>query len=225
MKEIVGREIAQRLKGGETIGLGTGSTVDAAIAAIRARVEQEHLSVRVVPTSFQSARSAREAGLEVLHPSYPDMIDWGFDGADEVNDRLWLIKGKGGAMLQEKILAARCREFIVIVDESKLVERLGERCAIPLEVIPNALSHVRRTLSVMGALEAEVRQAVKKHGPVITEAGNIIVDVRFALVTESLERDLKTIVGVVESGLFIGFATEVWIAGKDGVSKLRRKTS
>jgi len=219
LKLEVGRAIAARVKNGETLGVGTGSTVDAALKSISARIQQEKISVRVVPTSLQSAWRCEEIGLTVMHPGYCGDLAWGFDGADEVDDRLRLIKGKGGAMLQEKILAARCKEFIVIVDATKVVTRLGQSCAIPLEVVPTGLSIVQRELPQLGAGKFEVRQAVKKHGPVITEAGNIIVDVSFPEISDQLESQIKGIVGVVESGLFTRYASEVWVAGGEGEAK------
>ena len=221
LKIEVGQAIAARVKNGETIGVGTGSTVDAALKAIAARVQKDKLNVRVVPTSLQSSWRCEEIGLTVMYSGYCGELAWGFDGADEVDDRLRLIKGKGGAMLQEKILAARCKEFIVIVDASKVVKKLGHSCAIPLEVIPTSLSIVQRELTKLGAGKFEVRQAVKKHGPVITEAGNIIVDVNFSEISDHLESQLKGIIGVVESGLFTRYASEVWIAGGEGNSGIR----
>lgn len=222
MKEIVAEELAKRVKDGDKIGVGTGSTVDAALTKIGERIKKEKLNVQVVPTSLQSSWRCHEIGLTVLYPAYNGELSWGFDGADAVDKNLWLIKGKGGAMLQEKILAARCKEFVIIVDDSKLTDNLGSMCAIPVEVIPEAYFVVQKGLLALGAKEVTLRPATGKHGPIITEAGNIVLDAKFDTVKESLERDIKSIVGVVESGLFIGYTDEVIVAGKDGLKFLKK---
>lgn len=221
MKEIVAAELAKRVQNGDRIGVGTGSTVEAALVKIGDRIKQEGLSVQVVPTSIQSAWKCQEIGLNVLHPAFYGELSWGFDGADAVDDNLWLIKGKGGAMLQEKILAARCRKFVIIVDDTKLTRNLADACAIPVEIIPEARIVVERGLNKLGAKEILLRPATGKHGPIITEAGNLILDVTFASVTEDLETKIKAIVGVVESGLFIGYTSEVIVAGKEGIKFLK----
>jgi len=218
MKELVAQEIAKRVNDGDVIGVGTGSTVDIALQEIGRRVLQEGLSLHVVPSSYQSAWRCQELGLKVLYPGYRDTLAWGFDGADQVARQRWAIKGKGGALLQEKILAKRCREFVVIVDESKVVERLGFKCPVPVEVIPEGLSIVESGLKAIGAVELNIRSGSGKHGPVITERGNLIIDAVFSDICESTEHEIKGIVGVVDSGLFIGYATEVLVASVSGVS-------
>ncbi len=220
MKEIVAAELAKRVKDGDKIGVGTGSTVDAALAKIGERIKAEKLNVQVVPTSLQSSWRCHEIGLTVLYPAFNGELSWGFDGADAVDENLWLIKGKGGAMLQEKIMAARCKKFIVIIDDSKLTDNLGTACAIPVEVVPEAIYVAQKGLKNLGAKEIILRPATGKHGPIITEAGNIILDAQFDTITKDLEKNIKSIVGVVESGLFIGFADEVIVAGKQGVKFL-----
>jgi len=220
MKEIVAREIAQRVKNGDVIGVGTGTTVDAALTEIGKRVKAEGLRITVVPTSYQSAWRCQELGFLVMYPGYRGTLSWGFDGADQVNRAKWAIKGKGGAMLQEKILAKRCKQFVLIVDETKVVEHLGKGCGVPIEVIPEALILVEEGLKDLGAVEVSIRTGTGKHGPVITERGNIILDASFPAISERLERDIKSIIGVVDSGLFIGYASEVLVAGTQGVYTL-----
>jgi ribose 5-phosphate isomerase A len=219
MKEIVGREIAARVTNGDVIGVGTGSTVDAALTEIGRKVKSEGLSVSVVPSSYQSAWRCQELGFSVLYPGYCGELSWGFDGADQVTKERWAIKGKGGALLQEKILAARCRKFTIIVDESKVVPVLGVGCPIPVEVIPEALAVVEQRLASLGATAFTLRSGSGKHGPTITERGNLILDAQFSSIGATLERDIKSIVGVVESGLFIGYAAEVLVAGASGVER------
>ncbi|MEY4668809.1 MAG: ribose 5-phosphate isomerase [Pseudomonadota bacterium] len=220
MKEIVAKEIAKRVKDGDVIGVGTGTTVDAALAEIGKRVKAEKLRITVVPTSYQSAWRCQELGFIVMYPGYRGHLSWGFDGADQVNKSRWAIKGKGGAMLQEKILAKRCKTFVLIVDETKVVEQLGVGCAIPVEVVPEALILAEEGLKSLGAHEAVIRVGTGKHGPVITERGNIIVDATFSKVTERLETDIKSLIGVVDSGLFINYASEVLVANASGVYSL-----
>lgn len=220
MKEKVAQEIARRVKDGDVIGVGTGTTVDAALTEIGKRVQQEGLRLTVVPTSLQSAWRCQELGLTVLYQAFNGHLSWGFDGADQVTKERWAIKGKGGAMLQEKILAKRCKKFIIIVDETKVVSQLGAGCPVPVEVIPEARILAEEGLRALGATSLEIRAGSGKHGPVITEAGNIIIDSAFPAIRESLERDIKGIVGVVDSGLFIGYASEVIVASASGVSSL-----
>ena len=220
MKEIVAREIAKRVKDGDVIGVGTGTTVDAALAEIGKRVKTEGLRITVVPTSYQSAWRCQELGFIVMYPGYRGHLSWGFDGADQVNKAKWAIKGKGGAMLQEKILAKRCKKFVLIVDETKVVQELGKGCPVPVEVVPEALVLVEEGLKALGSTEVSIRTGTGKHGPTITERGNIILDAVFPSITERLEGDIKSIIGVVDSGLFIGYASEVVVAGSNGVYSL-----
>ena len=220
IKELLAQEIAKRVKSGDVIGVGTGTTVDAVLEAIGKRVKLEGLAVAVVPTSLQSAWRCQELGLTVLYTGYNGYLSWGFDGADQVTKDRWAIKGKGAAMLQEKILAKRCKRFVVIADQSKLVDRLGVGCPVPVEVIPEALVLARHGLIDLGAKEIIIRTGSGKHGPVITERGNIILDANFSDIEVSLETQIKSITGVVESGLFIGYVSEVLIADASGVKSL-----
>lgn len=222
MKEKVAEEIALRVKHGDVIGIGTGSTVTLAVQKIGERIKKEKLVAYGVPTSLQSAWQCEELGLQVLHPGYRGPIAWGFDGADAVDPNFWLLKGRGAALLQEKILAARCKEFIVIVDDTKLVPSL-KNIPIPVEVIPEARVVAEAGLQALGAYEVLLRPCTGgKHGPVITEAGNIILDASFQEIGPSLESSIKSVIGVVESGLFAKYTTELWIGSATGVEKRKR---
>jgi ribose 5-phosphate isomerase A len=222
MKEIVAKEIAKRVKSGDVLGVGTGSTVDLAIDAIAKRCRDERLAISVVPSSRESAIRCECAGLTVLSPTTGAVLSWGFDGADEVDSKLRLIKGRGAAMLKEKILAKKCKKFVVIVDESKIVSKLGEKMPVPVEVIPEALSVVSNGLKELGALEVKVREGSGKHGAVVTENGNIILDAKFSEIDDSLEDKIKSLVGVVESGIFTNICDEVLIATASGIKILTR---
>lgn len=222
IKGLLAEAVTKRVKNGQTIGVGTGTTVETALYQIGALVKEQGLRVRAVPTSLQSAWLCEQSGLEVLHPGTNFAIDWGFDGADAVDQRLRVIKGKGGAMLQEKIVAARCRDYLILVDQTKLVSDLAKAAAVPIEVIPEAMPFVEGEILGLGALEVRLRKAVAKHGPVITERGNLIFDVKFSKIEDDLEDKIKLLVGVVDSGLFTNFASEILVGSPKGVKVLRR---
>ena len=220
MKELVGKEIAKRVQSGQKLGIGTGSTVTAALQQIAKRIRDEGLKLSGLPTSYQSTWLCEEAGIEVLAPSFSGQLDWGFDGADEVDPNKRLIKGQGGAMLKEKLVAARCKSWVVIVDESKLVEKLGSKYPVPLEVVPESVSVVEAKVKEIGGCSSTSRRMSDKGAPVITECGNLILDVSFSQINDSLEDQLNSIPGVVENGLFLTWADEVLIGSKDGVRSL-----
>jgi ribose 5-phosphate isomerase A len=211
-KEELGRRIAERVQDGEVIGVGSGSTSYIAIHAIAERVRKERLNMTAICTSQEVTLACVALDLPVasLLQRRPD---WAFDGADEVDPERNLIKGRGGAMFMEKVVMHASPCNFILVDQSKLVTRLGGKFPIPVEVLPIALRVVERELMAIGAVEMALRLAVKKDGPVITENGNFILDVRFSEIHKSLERDIKAVPGVIESGLFIGRDIEVMIAG------------
>jgi ribose 5-phosphate isomerase A len=210
-KEELGRRIAENVFDGQVIGVGSGSTSYIAIQAIAERVRRERLHVTAICTSAEVTLAciANEIPVGSLLQLRPD---WGFDGADEVDPARNLIKGRGGAMFMEKILIDAAPKSFILVDGSKLVERLGEKFPVPVEVLPIAVRFVEQQLTALGAIEIALRLAIKKDGPVITEHGNFILDVRFAEIGKSLERDIKAIAGVIESGLFMGRNVEILVA-------------
>lgn len=210
-KEELGRRIAEKVQDGHVIGVGSGSTSFIAIHAIAERVRKERLTITAICTSAEVTLECIANGLPVgsLLQRRPD---WAFDGADEVDPAHNLIKGRGGAMFMEKILMDSSPHSFILVDRSKLVPRLGEKFPIPIEVLPIAMRFVERQLAAMGATEIAMRPAVKKDGPVITEHGNLILDVRFGEIGKSLERDIKAVPGVIESGLFQGRDVEIVVA-------------
>ncbi len=219
-KQLLAEEIARRVKPGETLGIGSGTTVDAALEVIGARAKSERFSLFVVPTSLETAARAASFGFTVLAAESVSTIPWGFDGADEIDQKLSLIKGRGGAFLREKLVAALCKRFVIVADESKLVDRLGAKTAVPVEVLPAARYLAERHLQKLGATKIELRTGSGKCGPVITEQGNIIFDALFPEVTEKLAHEIKQGIGIVESGIFVGFAAEVLVAGPGGLRSL-----
>jgi len=194
------------------VGVGSGSTARVAIQAIADRVRREGLRISSICTSAEVALACGAAGIPVtsLLQRRPD---WYFDGADEVDPSRNMIKGRGGAMYQEKILMRSAPKTYILIDQSKLVSRLGENFPVPVEISPIALHLVERELLRLGAVEAVLRPAKGKDGPIISENGNFILDVRFREIRPSLETEIKAITGVIESGLFIGYAVELIVAG------------
>lgn len=220
LKQKVAKTVASYLKDNQTIGIGTGSTVEACIIEIGKKIKEDAIKISALVTSLSSALLCVQNGITVLNPlSFKEDLDWGFDGADEIDSNGRVIKGQGAAMLLEKIIAKRCREFYIVADETKVVGRLGERFPVPVEVIPEALFYVeKKLLAVNGVDEVVVRISGKgKYGPVVTDKGNLILDVKFSRVDQEAESDVKKIVGVVETGLFDGIVNRALIASEDGV--------
>jgi ribose 5-phosphate isomerase A len=215
-KRLAGKEAAVRVKTGFIVGLGTGSTAAYAIEELGRRIREEGLDIFGIPTSYQAADLARRNGIPIRTLDDVDKVDIAIDGADEVDPEKNLIKGGGGAHTSEKVIDAFADFFVTVVDDSKLVERLGGKTAVPVEVIPMALSPVLRCLKAMGG-DPVLRIAVKKDGPVITDLGNLIVDVGFPIIEDpqELEMRLNNIPGVVENGLFVKLADLVIIGNRD----------
>lgn len=217
-KRAAGYRAAEMIKEGMVVGLGTGSTVYFTIERLSEMVS-DGLRITGIPTSFQTALRARDAGIPLTTLDDNPVIDIAIDGADEVDSGHRLIKGRGAALLREKCVAAAAKRFVVVVDEQKVVKRLGT-AAVPVEVLPFAIMPVLDSLRGLRC-DPVIREAVKKDGPVITDNGNFIVDCRFASIRnpERLEADLAAIPGVMESGLFCGFVkkTTVVIGGQKKV--------
>lgn len=227
MKQQVGTEAARMVKDGDVVGLGTGSTAVYMIAELGRRIREESLHIAGIPTSYDAGVLARKHGVPVRTLDDVDRIDIAIDGADEVDPQKQLIKGRGGAHLREKIIDGLAGKFVVVVDESKLVDRLGTKCPVPVEVLPLAVKPVMRRLERMGGLP-ELRMGVRKDGPVITDQGNMIVDVRFERIDHpgEMEATLNNIPGVLENGIFVDLATLILIGRiePDGRVKVTRQT-
>lgn len=210
-KVKVANDIAAMAKEGDVIGAGSGSTVYLTLFALAERIRKESLRIEVIPASAEISMTCLQLGIPqtTLWDKRPD---WTFDGADEVDPDRSLIKGRGGAMFKEKLLIKSSGKTFIIVDKSKLVERLGCRFPLPVEVFPGALNLVEKEMRRLGAGEVVLRLAAGKDGPVLTENGNFIFDTRFSYIDPSLEQNLKAITGVIESGLFIGYDVEIVVA-------------
>lgn len=217
-KRAAGREAAALVHDGMRLGLGTGSTTAYALEAIGRRIHDNGLTVEGVPTSFEAERMARTHGIPLTTLDEDPHLDLVVDGADEVDDRLRLIKGRGGAHAREKVVATQAERFAVVVDPSKCVDQLGEQAALPVEVLPMAVTPVSRALEDLGATP-ELRVATEKDGPVVTDQGFWILDARFPdgiADPAVLRRTLGVRPGVLDHGLFLDLATDVLVGRPDG---------
>ncbi|HAX80796.1 MAG TPA: ribose 5-phosphate isomerase A [Cyanobacteria bacterium UBA11372] len=224
MKQQVGKAASDRVQSGSIVGLGTGSTTAYAIQYIGERLQSGELKDIVgIPTSFQAEVLARQYGIPLTTLDVVDHIDIAIDGADEVDPQLNLIKGGGAAHTREKIVDCLAEQFIVVVDSSKLVDKLGSIFAVPIEVLPLAYAPVMRAVEKLGG-KPELRMGVKKAGPVITDQGNMVIDAKFDNIDDpaGLEKTLNNIPGVLENGLFIG-VTNLVLVGEviDGKPNVR----
>ncbi|GAJ27737.1 ribose-5-phosphate isomerase RpiA [Acidomonas methanolica] len=221
LKEEAARRAVTYVEDGMIVGLGTGSTARFMIAALGERVKNEGLRIEAIATSEASDVQARELGIPMTDFAAHSVFDIGIDGADEVErGTLELVKGLGGALLREKIVASACRRFVVIVDESKLVDRLGTHAPLPVEVVPWGWERAARLLAETGAQAAKPRMVRDKL--FVTDNSNLILDCHYPGIDDpaALSRAILAITGVVDHGLFLGMTSEVLVAGTGGVQRL-----
>jgi len=222
LKQAAANEAAAQLHDGAVVGLGSGSTARMLVAAIGRRTASG-LRILGIPTSEQTAEQARGLGIPLGTLAEYSRVDVTIDGADEVElNTLNLIKGGGGNQLREKIVAVASSKFIVIADESKLVRQLGTQAKVPVEVAQFGWQATARHLNALNgnpALRLDARGE-----PFVTDGGNYILDCAFGPIasSEALQRDLDSVVGVVEHGLFVGLASEVVVGTPSGVRRLQK---
>lgn len=205
-KKTAAEKAAEYVKDGMVLGLGTGSTVKYFIEKLAVRIKEEQIEVVGVPTSTATERLARELGIPLTAPGQYEKIDLDVDGADEVDTRFNLIKGGGGAHTREKIVASASKEFVVVVDPAKMVNRLGA-FPVAIEVIPFAEPYVIKEIEALGGL-------AKKRAGFVSDNGNVILDARFNIIDPlRLERDINSIPGVLENGIFARRRPEKVIVG------------
>jgi ribose 5-phosphate isomerase A len=219
-KEQAGRKAAEYVRDGMVVGLGTGTTASWAVRALAERIQNGDLkNIQCIPTSSQTRTLADELGLSIRGLEDVDWVDLTIDGADQVDANLNVIKGAGGALLREKVVAFNSGEVIIVVDESKLTKYLGDRVAVPVEVIPFAEAVVRAALSNLGA---EVEPRMEGDDPYMTDNDNFILDCMFHKPFDPkwLEREIKRIPGVVESGLFVDMTDRLVIGRSAGGAKV-----
>ena len=221
LKAAAAAVAAALVEDGLIVGLGTGSTASLAVSILGRRVA-EGLRIIGIPTSQQTEREARRLGIPLSTLAEHDHIDVTIDGADEVHaDSLNLLKGRGGALLREKIIASASEQLIIVIDETKLVDRLGVHGSVAVEVVPFAWNATARRLQSLGA--SLVRRTTREGQPFITDGGHYILDCAFGAIDdpEHLQRQLDGTVGVVEHGLFLGMASRVIVGGSQDVHVLQ----
>jgi ribose 5-phosphate isomerase A len=224
-KKMAALEAVKHVRDGFVVGLGSGSTAAYAIEEIGNEIAREKLHVLGVPTSYQAFMLAVKHGIPITTLDEHPVLDVTIDGADQVDGELNMIKGMGGALTREKIVACASKRNIIVADASKKVRVLGENGQpVPIEVLSVALPFVMRRLKEIGGTPI-LREGRGKVGPVVTDNGNVILDVNFGLVRKpaDLARGLKAVSGVVETGLFVGTADIVYIGKSSGVEKLEKK--
>jgi ribose 5-phosphate isomerase A len=218
--EAIARRALELVDDGATVGLGSGRAATSFIRALGERV-RGGMRVRGVPTSEGSAAVAREYGIPLIDMAEADVIDITVDGADEVDPQLDLIKGYGAAMLRERIVAEASRMEVILVGEEKLVERLGARGIVPVEVVPFAVPFCARRLTAIGC---RPRLREKNGTAVVTDNGNHILDCGVDPIEQprDLEAAMLAVPGVVGTGLFLGIADVVFVGAANGVRAMRR---
>ena len=227
MKEAVAKAAVEQISDGMILGLGSGSTAALMIQRLGEKIASGDLKNIVgVTTSFQGEVLASKLGIPLRSLSAVSSIDLAIDGADEVDPQFQLIKGGGACHVQEKLVASLAKSFVVVVDSTKMVDRLNIGFQLPVEVLPIAWKQVQTSLSLMNA-QSNLRMAKCKAGPVVTDQGNLILDVSFdggIDAPEKLEMKINNIPGVLENGLFINLATQVLVGeinnGIAGVKEL-----
>lgn len=199
------KKIANRVKDGDVIGFGSGSTSYLAAKEIAKKAKEENLHIKAIPTSNIIENLCKELNIEITSLD-KEKPDWCFDGADEVDENNWLIKGMGAALYKEKLNIRYSNENYILVDETKFVERLGEKHPVPVECEESSIEEIKQELLKMGATKVELRKSNNNPDkPLITDNGNIILHAWFNNITKELERNIRSIDGVLESGLFIGY--------------------
>ncbi|KZR65791.1 MULTISPECIES: ribose-5-phosphate isomerase RpiA [Prochlorococcus] len=226
MKQAVAAAAVEQIQDGMVLGLGSGSTAALMIQALGAKLASGELRDIVgVTTSFQGEVMAAELGIPLRNLTAVDRIDLAIDGADEVDPSFQLIKGGGACHVQEKLVASRADRFVVVVDSTKIVDRLNLGFLLPVEVLPGAWRQVQGRLAELGGI-ADLRMAQRKAGPVVTDQGNLVLDVSMAGGIgdpEDLECRINNLPGVLENGLFVNLTDEVLVGQiSDGVAGVRR---
>ncbi|MEB3168137.1 MAG: ribose-5-phosphate isomerase RpiA [Cyanobium sp.] len=225
MKQAVAAAAVEQIRDGMVVGLGSGSTAALMIRGLGEKLQRGDLKdITGVTTSFQGEVLAAELGIPLKSLNAISRIDLAIDGADEVDPHFQLIKGGGACHVQEKLVARRAERFVVVVDATKLVDTLNLGFLLPVEVLPGAWRQVQGQLAELGG-RAELRMAVRKAGPVVTDQGNLVLDVAFAAGIqdpEPLEKEINNLPGVLENGLFVNLTDQVLVGEvRDGVAGVR----
>jgi ribose 5-phosphate isomerase A len=217
-------EAIKHVKDKSIVGLGSGTTVAFAIEALGERVKKEKLKIIGIPSSYQAFQLAIQHGIQITTLDEQPIIDITIDGADQITSELYLIKGMGAALTREKIVATASKYNIIIADESKRVNILGENNqVVPIEVLPFALSLVKNKITSLGGTPI-VREGKGKLGPIITDNGNVIIDTNFGVIQnpQELSVKIKMIPGVIETGFFIDLTDIAYIAAGNKIEKIQK---
>ena len=214
MKQIVADAAIQEVESGMILGLGSGSTAALMIKSLAKQIRSGKLkNIRGVATSFQSEVLALDLDIPLIDLASVPKIDLAIDGADEVDPRFQLIKGGGACHVREKLVASKANQLLIVIDETKIVQNLNKSFPLPVEVLPNAWKQVKDMISEMNG-SCNLRMATKKAGPVVTDQGNLILDVLFnngIKNPKETEMSINNIPGVLENGLFVDLADKVLV--------------
>ena len=214
MKKVVADAAIMEVKSGMILGLGSGSTAALMIKSLADEIRSGKIqNIRGVETSFQSEVLALELDIPLIDLASVSEIDLAIDGADEVDPGFQLIKGGGACHVREKLVASKAKQFLIVVDETKLVQNLNQSFPLPVEVLPNAWKQVQEVISEMNG-SSSLRMATKKAGPVVTDQGNLILDVLFndgIKNPKDIEMKINNIPGVLENGLFVDLTDKVLV--------------
>lgn len=223
-KKRAALEAVKHVKDGFIVGLGSGSTAAYALQEIGRIIQRKNWKILGVPTSHQAFLLAVDCGIPTTTLNEHPKLDLTIDGADQIDPQLNMIKGMGGALTREKVVASASKQNVIIADETKLVKRLGTNHPVPVEVLPFATASVASRIRAMGG-KPVLRQSEGKVGTVVTDNGNFILDVYFGQIKSLRQLDirLKLIPGVMETGFFLDMAHVAYIGGPRGVQKLERR--
>ncbi len=223
-KKRAALEAVKLVQDGSIVGLGSGSTVVYAIQEIGRKIREKNLKVFGIPTSYQASMLAVENGIPLTTLNEHPKPDLAIDGTDQVDPQLNLIKGMGGALTQEKVVDSAARQLVIVADETKMAEKLGTNQPVPVEILPFALTPVMLRIQELGG-KTVLREGKGKVGPVVTDNGNFILDADFGPITapKELNLKLKSIPGVIETGLFIELADTIYLGTSTTVRRLKRR--
>lgn len=222
-KKKAAMRAVKHIENGMILGLGSGTTVSFAIKYIGELIASNELyDIYGVPTSIQTAFEAIKAKIPLTTLDEYPQLDLGIDGADQIDVKLNAIKGGGGALMREKIVAAACKEYILIADDSKLTDVLGTGKVVPIEIHPFGVTPALRAVEKLGA-KVSLRQSSGKLGPLVTDNGNYIIDADFGPIQDPwwLNRELHAIPGTIETGMFLGYAHLAYVGGRGSVKRLK----
>jgi len=217
-------EAVKLVKDGSVLGIGAGTTIAYAVREIGRRIKEEHIRVLAVPSSNQTFQLAKGCGIPLTTLNEHLSLDLDIDGADQIDGDLNLIKGMGGALTKEKIVASASKAFVIVADETKLTDVLGRKQPLPVEVLPFALPLVSSKIKKLGG-QPVLKMSKDGSGPFVTDNNNYVLNVDFGVINNpsQLDRTLKSILGVIETGLFLGMANMAYVGTKTGVKVLQKR--